>query len=132
MLKKLMQFPIKNKSEGFTCSELVRCVFNLNDTDLQVFTKAAKKGGMSVNEIGHLLKKDRSTVYRSLEKLIACNLCYRERKSGPKRGFVDYYHTIAMQEVFKKAEQRLDVCYTELKKIIQEDKKEKDIYTGKE
>jgi predicted transcriptional regulator len=124
MLKKILQFSVKDKSDEFTCSELVWCVFNLNDTDIQVFTTISKKKGMTVNQISQIIKKDRSTVHRSLEKLIACNLCYRERKSGPTRGFVDYYHTILIQEVFNKAEQRLDTCYQKLKKLIREDKKQ--------
>ena len=124
MLKKILQFSVKDKSNEYTCSELIRCVFNLNDTDIQVFTAISKKKSMTINQIGHIIKKDRSTVYRSLEKLIACNLCYRERKSGLTRGFVDYYQTIAIQEVFKKAEERLDICYTKLKKIIRADKKQ--------
>ena len=124
MLKKMLQFSVKEKTDKFTCSELVQCVFNLSDTDLRVFVTASEKEGITVNQIGRLLKKDRSTVYRSLEKLIACNICYKERKSGPTRGFVDYYYTIAVKEVFKKAEQRLDTCYLKLKKIMQEDKKQ--------
>ncbi len=121
MLKKLLQFSANDKTDKLTCSELIGCVYNLNDTDLRVFRAVSKNDGIPINQLGRFLKKDRSTVYRSLEKLVACNLCYKQRRSGQTRGFVDYYHAIAEEEAIKKAEQRLDACYLKLKKLMQND-----------
>ena len=86
----------------------------------------SKANGKTIIEITKTLKKDRSTVHRSLEKLVTCNLCYKERKSGKNRGFVDYYYIIPEKEVLKKAEENLDRCYSNIKQMLRDvEKKEK-------
>lgn len=74
----------------------------------------------TIKQITQKINKDRSTVHRSLEKLISCNICYKERKSGDTRGFVDYYYRISDKDIFKKAEINLDKCYSSIKKMLAE------------
>jgi predicted transcriptional regulator len=127
MLERLSQISTKLDYEEFTCFDFVKCIFNLNDTDVQVLQNIPEHKGKTIIELTKTLKKDRSTIHRSLEKLIACNLCHKERQSGEKRGFVDYYYVIPDKEVLKKAEDNLDRCYSKVKKMIQrlENSKEK-------
>jgi predicted transcriptional regulator len=121
MLQKLFQYSIKIDSTTYTCSDLLRCLFNLNDTDLQVFNAIPEQGGTTIEKITSLVKKDRSTVHRSLEKLIACALCFKERRSGRTRGFLDYYYAAPMKEILQRAEQHLDTCYHKFKEIIRKE-----------
>ncbi len=120
MLEKITEISTKLEYGEFTCFDFIRCVFNLNDTDIHVLQSISKVNGITINEITKILKKDRSTVHRSLEKLVACNLCYKERKSGKNRGFVDYYYNIPEKEVLKKAEKNLDRCYSNIKQMLRD------------
>jgi predicted transcriptional regulator len=118
MLERIYEISVKLDFGKFTCFDFIKCVFNLNETDIRVIQSIPENKGKTIIEISKLLKKDRSTIHRSLEKLVACNLCYKERKTGKNRGFADYYHVIPENEVLKKAEQNLDDCYTKIKKMI--------------
>jgi predicted transcriptional regulator len=119
MLDKIIGISTKINFEGFDCFELVKCVFNLNNTDLMILQSFPKNHqGITINDLTEIIGKDRSIIYRSLEKLTACQICFKERRSGKSRGFVDFYFRIPMKDIFKKAEENLDRCYKNIKKII--------------
>jgi predicted transcriptional regulator len=120
MLEKLIQISTKLTQENINCIDFIQCIFGLNVTDIQVLRSIPKKTGINISDISKTIKKDRSTVHRSLEKLIMCKICYKERKSGTQRGFVDYYYAIPENELLKIAEENLDVCYSSIKKMLHE------------
>ena len=125
MLEKITEISTKVEYGNFTCFDFIRCIFNLNDTDVRVLQTFNGNNGKTVNEITKILKKDRSTIHRCLEKLVACNLCYKERKTGKNRGFVDYYFVIPEKVVLKRAEENLDRCYKNIKNMLRDVEKEK-------
>jgi len=118
MLENIVGISTKMDFDNINCYEIVKCIFNLNNTDLVILQSFNKNDGMTINQIKSKIEKDRSIIYRSLEKLITCKLCYKERKSGEKRGFIDYYYRIPIKEVFKITEENLDKCYLKIKKMI--------------
>ena len=125
MLEKITEMSAKLDYGEFTCFDFIRCVYNLNETDVRVLQAFSGNKGKTVNEITKILKKDRSTIHRCLEKLVACNLCYKERKAGKNRGFVDYYYIIPEKEILKRAEENLDRCYKNIKNMLKDVNKEK-------
>jgi predicted transcriptional regulator len=124
MLEKLSQISLQLDAGYMTCFDILQCMLNLNDTDMRILQMLLKSEGMTSQQISKRLKKDRSTIHRSLEKLSACQLCYKKRQSGAARGFVDYYFVIPEQDILRKAENNLDVCYSKIKAMFQELKKE--------
>jgi predicted transcriptional regulator len=125
MLEKISEISAKLEYGEFTCFDCIRCIFNLNDTDIRVLQSFSGKNGKTIIEITKTLKKDRSTIHRCLEKLVALKLCYKERKAGKNRGFVDYYYVIPEKEVLKKAEENLDKCYKNIKLMLRDVNREK-------
>jgi predicted transcriptional regulator len=113
-----MGISTKMDFDNINCYEIVKCIFNLNNTDLVVLQSFNKNDGFTVNQLKNKIGKDRSIIYRSLEKLITCKLCYKERKSGEKRGFIDFYYRIPIKEIFRITEENLDKCYLKIKKMI--------------
>ena len=120
MLDEVAKLSTKIESNNFDCIDLIKYIFNLNDTDIRVLKSFSGDKGNTIAGISKKLKKDRSTIHRSLEKLISCRICYKERKSGKIRGFVDYYYRIPLKEIYKKSEKKLDQCYTKIKKMLSE------------
>ncbi len=120
MLEKLIQISTKLNQENFNCIDFIQCIFGLNETDIQVLKTIPETTGIIISDISKEINKDRSTIHRSLEKLIMCKICYKERKSGQQRGFVDYYFIIPEKKLLKIAEENLDSCYTTIKTMLQE------------
>ena len=117
MLGNIMSISTKMDFDNINCYEIVKCIFNLKNTDLKVLQSFSNNDGVTINQLTNKIGKDRSIIYRSLEKLISCKLCYKERKSGEKRGFIDYYYRIPKKDIFKITEENLDECYLKIKKI---------------
>lgn len=118
MLENIVGISTKMDFDNINCYEIVKCIFNLNNTDLVVLQSFNKNNGFTINQLKNKIGKDRSIIYRSLEKLITCKLCYKERKSGEKRGFIDFYYRIPIKDIFKITEENLDKCYLKIKKLI--------------
>ncbi|MBA3044836.1 MAG: ArsR family transcriptional regulator [Candidatus Thermoplasmatota archaeon] len=120
MLEKLSEISARTQAGQFDCTDLIRCAYNLNETDMGIIEQCSNNEERTIKEISNILGKDRSTVHRSLEKLRSCGLCFKERKGGASRGFVDFYRILPKKEILKKAEQNLDICYTQIKKLLAE------------
>ncbi len=120
MLENIVAVSTKIDFDSIDCYEIVKCIFNLNNTDLKILKSFHKDKGITINQLTSKIGKDRSIIYRGLEKLMACKLCYKDRKSGKKRGFIDYYYRIPLKEIFKITEENLDRCYLKIKKLINE------------
>ncbi len=118
MLENIMGISTKMDFDNINCYDIVKCIFNLKNTDLKVLQSFNKNDGVTISQLTKKIGKDRSIIYRSLEKLISCKLCYKERKSGEKRGFIDYYYRIPIEDILKITEKNLDKCYLKIKKII--------------
>jgi len=120
MLEKLSEISARTQAGQFDCTDLIRCAYNLNETEMSIIEQCTSDKGNTIAEISKIVGKDRSTVHRSLEKLKSCGLCFKERKSGSPRGFVDLYRILPRKEILLKAEKNLDTCYTQIKKMLAE------------
>lgn len=98
--------------------EAIQCIFDLNRLDIDVYKKLQEIGTVRTDEIAKYLKKERSTVYRSLQKLTSCGICQKIRKTLEQGG---YYHMYKMQSdrtVRKEAERCLDKWYESMKQML--------------
>lgn len=119
MLDEILKLSTKVDSEKIdSCDSIIKCVFNLSNTDLQILQSFHNDEGLTVKELTHKIGKDRSTIQRSLEKLITCRICYKEKKSGKPRGFIYHYYRIPIKEILVKIDKNLDECYLNIKKTL--------------
>ena len=118
MIEEFAKLTTQTKKENPNCSDVIRCIFNLNQTDLMVLKTLPEQKSKTIQQLSKTLHKDRSTIHRSLEKLIACNLCYKERHGGTNRGFIDHYYRLTTNQILKIVQQNIDTCYQEIKKIL--------------
>ena len=115
-----MKLSTKLHREQFGCADLVKCVFDLSETDINILQNLPEDDGITSKHMAKIIGKDRSTVYRSLEKLITCQLCFKERKGKADRGFEDWYYLVPKQEILRVIEHNLDECYADVKKMLKQ------------
>jgi predicted transcriptional regulator len=119
MLDEIQKLSIKVDADKIdNCYSIVKCFYNLSNTDLEILQSFQDDKGLTIKELTENIGKDRSTIQRSLEKLISCHLCFKERKSGIPRGFIYYYYRISIKEILKQIDKNLDECYKKIKNII--------------
>ena len=101
------------------CEDAIRCIFDLNDLDIKVFKILQNIGSGRADGIADIIKKERSTVYRSLQKLTKCGICDKKRKTLPEGGYYHVYELKTPNTVKKYAEDCLDTWYEKMKKTLQ-------------
>jgi len=119
MIEELPALSTKLYDGSFTCVDLVKCIFHLNETEMAILRKMQKRNPLTVKEVAGLISRDRTTAYRALEKLVTSGIVYRERKGRETRGYTYYYHIISRTELYNKAEHQLDECYSRIKSLLE-------------
>jgi predicted transcriptional regulator len=119
MLEDFPNLSVKAELDAIDCQDVVKCIFNLSDTDMHVLEVLSKKKKYTAQNIADIIKKDRTTVHRSLEKLLSCGLCIKERKGGQSRGFSNVYQGFSEREIYNLAEHKFEACYLKIKELFQ-------------
>jgi predicted transcriptional regulator len=105
------QFPFDphTASNAESCTDLLRCMYNLSDMDMEALRLLLAGGPFKAEDLAERLGRDRSTVYRSLQKMVSCQVISKETRSLERGG---YYHVYAAvpREVLK---ERLEHCIHE-------------------
>lgn len=88
---------------------MMSCIFDLNESDIRLYSFLIGKDEMRVEEIAKNFKKDRSTIQRSLKKLMECMLVERRKKIIGRGGYYYVYRAISPG----KAKNVIKVCLDE-------------------
>lgn len=100
------------------CDEAIRCVFDLNKLDVNVYKELKKMGESRADELALFLNKERSTMYRSLEKLTHAGICKKVRRTLTQGGYYYVYQCNNITDVQKKAQNCLDSWYNSVKQTL--------------
>lgn len=109
---------IIKSSKNLSCGDVISCVFDFNDLDLNVYKKLREIGESRTDILAKKLKKERSTVYRSLQKLTNCGLCSKKTKKIAKGGYYHTYSCIDAKIVQNKLESCIDEWYLTMKEKV--------------
>ena len=93
-------------------------IFNLNELDIRVYKELKKKGNLLAKELAQHLGRERSTVYRSLQKLTKCGICIKKTNSMKKGGYYHSYSCSEIKNIKKSAEQCLEKWYHLVKNTL--------------
>lgn len=96
------------------CNDIIGCIFDFNNLDIEVYKKLKEKGESKTQDLANILKKERSTVYRSLQKLTKCGLCIKKTN---KINIGGHYHTYKSIDS-KLVKMKLESCINEWYKIM--------------
>ena len=105
---------------NFNCSDIAKCVLGLKNLDIETYRLLVIHGQMTVEKLGELLKRERSTAYRSLQNLISCQLVYRETRTIEGGG---YYYIYAAQDPCRLKEmlkENIDTWYEKMNSMIRD------------
>jgi predicted transcriptional regulator len=101
-----------------SCNDLLCSVYNLNPIDLDVFYHLAGGNTASLDELAQKVKRDRSTVHRSLQKLVSNQLCYKETRVIKDGGYYHLYGATELPKIKEQSELRVREITTSLEKML--------------
>ncbi len=89
---------------GSECSSLLSCLYDLGEGDIAVLRAVASKEESSLDELSAALSRDRSTVHRSLSKLLVLGMCYRTKKGIRGGGYYHVYGLVDTEQIRRKVD----------------------------
>ncbi|OPY33254.1 MAG: Sugar-specific transcriptional regulator TrmB [Methanomassiliicoccales archaeon PtaU1.Bin124] len=110
--------PEKMITQAKTCQDLVQCAFSLNEFEVMVYNKLVETGPMRADDLADLMNRDRSTVYRALQKMMTCGMCFRETKSIERGGYFHVYRAISRAELKGKLQECVDDWYGRMQNVL--------------
>ncbi|MDG6228666.1 MAG: helix-turn-helix domain-containing protein [Candidatus Thermoplasmatota archaeon] len=105
--------------KNMQCEEAIKCVFDLNKLDIRVYKELKRIGEERADALALVLDKERSTVYRSLQKLTDAGICRKMRRSIEQGGYYYTYQCNDISNIQKKAFDCLDSWYQSVKETLQ-------------
>ncbi|NLI73688.1 MAG: MarR family transcriptional regulator [Euryarchaeota archaeon] len=100
--------PRKSFANISNCRDIIQCAFSLSDFEIEVYRSAASHGPIRADDLADHMRRDRSTVYRALQRLLACEMVYREARSLNKGGYYHVYTGIGRDELRAKLEKCIE------------------------
>ncbi|MEA2053987.1 MAG: helix-turn-helix domain-containing protein [Candidatus Thermoplasmatota archaeon] len=105
------------------CSDAFCYILDLNKLDMKVYNCLAMDEKRA-DELAGKIGKDRSTIHRSLQKLIACRLCKRERHLLKGGGHYYVYAAVPPEIVKETIKSCIDKWYEKMNNALKDFNKE--------
>lgn len=106
------------------CSDLLSCLFNLRNNDLDILYIIGQKKQVTLTEISEAMNKDRSSVHRCLSKLLTAGLLQRRTKALKEGGYYHEYSLMELSSIKKQTKEIVDLICNSLRTLL--DKFEED------
>lgn len=92
---------------GTTCDDLLSCMFELNKAEAGLYLLLVREGSLKLDELAGLARRERSTVYRCLAKLVSLGLVNKESETLPGGGYYHLYTALSPEHLRKVVQSRL-------------------------
>lgn len=110
--------PQKILSGDASCKDIVKCLYRLSDFELSIYKKMVKQGPLRADDLAPVVKRDRSTVYRALQKLVASGLAFRDTKSIDRGGYYHLYSAVSPEALRAKLHKCADDWFDNMNTAI--------------
>lgn len=112
--------PQKILSGQASCKDIVKCLYRLTDFELAIYKRLVKGGPQKADDLAPSLKKDRSTVYRALQKLVYSGLAFRESKTIERGGYFHVYTAVAPEQLKERLHKCADDWFENMNSAIED------------
>lgn len=111
--------------EQSDASEIVLIqTFELKSLDVRVYRMLLKYGPVKVDTLAKKMGRERSTIYRSLCRLLTAGICYRKDKDVPSGGKYHLYFAAPKSIVAQKMRTKIKDYTIEMNKLIRKFERE--------
>ena len=104
-----------------TVKDLFIQLYDLSPLDLEIlFMLISKKNDepMTLDQISKEADRDRSTTFRSLQKLVTLGLCIKDTKTIKEGGYYHVYSVVDMETFKKETERRVRDLQKSLERLL--------------
>jgi predicted transcriptional regulator len=102
----------------FKCEDIAKCILGIKEIDIDTYKTLVTKGPMTAESLGVLLKRERSTAYRSLQNLMGCGLVRRETRTISSGGYFFEYIALDPCRMKEMMQGNIDQWYNKMKRLV--------------
>jgi len=113
-----MSTPWKISMGEASCKDVVQDLFHLKNMEMLTLCDLAKHGSSRMEDIAQRVGRDKSSIHRALQKLLACGLIYQTKHTLDRGGYFFVYETPSMDVMKKKLLRCADDWYQSVKSSI--------------
>lgn len=107
--------------EEMECEGLFECFHGLKPLDERCFRAiAAYDAPLTVDEVAEAVDRERSTTYRSIQRLLASGLVQKEQRNYDGGGYYHVYRAAAAEEITDEMQAMLNAWYAKIGQLLQE------------
>ncbi|MFB6086285.1 MAG: helix-turn-helix domain-containing protein [Halodesulfurarchaeum sp.] len=101
------------------CEGLLECLYDLNDLDRQCFRVLADAGEpMTVDDLASDVDRERSTVYRSVQRLLQFGLVQKNQVNYDRGGYYHVYGITDPDEIADEMQTKLNDWYAQIGYLV--------------
>lgn len=102
-----------------TVKDLFIYLYNLSPLDVDVFFLLMKnKKSMSTEDIAKKMKRDKSNIFRSVQKLVNLGICIKEAKAIEEGGYFHVYSAVDIKTFKMETEKRIKELQLSFDRIL--------------
>jgi len=110
---------IQPGKKNICCDDIIQCIYELNKLDLKIYNKLKEEKEARPQTLAKQIKKERSTIYRSLQKLTCSGLVNKNTKTLSKGGQYYTYSIKENKEIKNQVMKCIDNWYKKMKTTIE-------------
>jgi len=107
-------------NKKISCDDIIQCIFDLNKLDIDVYNELKKIKESRAQILAKKLNRERSTVYRSLQKLTYSKICTKKTNKIASGGHYYSYVINDTKEIKQNLEKCVEEWYKKMKNTIKE------------
>ena len=101
------------------CDSLLECLYDLNELDRDCFeVLAASTTPKTVDELADTVERERSTVYRSVQRLLKRGLVQKEQVNYDRGGYYHVYRITDPDEIADEMQTKLNDWYAQIGYLV--------------
>ncbi|XVH31243.1 helix-turn-helix domain-containing protein [Haloferacaceae archaeon DSL9] len=107
--------------QDMQCEGLLECFHNLKEIDKDVFTLLNERSEpLTVDEIADEIDRERSTAYRSVQRLMQAGFLQKEQVNYEQGGYYHVYRPRDAEEIAREMQRMLNDWYAKVGQLIGE------------
>ncbi|MEF8883187.1 MAG: helix-turn-helix domain-containing protein [Halapricum sp.] len=108
-------------SQDMHCEGLLECIHGLKELDKEVFRKLSDANEpLTVDEIAEEVGRERSTAYRSVQRLLSSGFIQKEQVNYDQGGYYHVYHPTDPDQIADDMQRVLNDWYAKMGQLISE------------
>ena len=112
---------VEQLQQDMVCEGLLECIHGLKQLDKDCFQAMVESNEpLTIDEVAHRVERERSTAYRSIQRLLQAGFIQKEQINYDQGGYYHVYYPTDPSQIADDMQRKLNDWYAKMGQLIQE------------